>query len=208
MPSSFDSHGSRLPSEDERAVLAQRGFALVRSWLPKAVSAELKRELRAGRRDALEDLPDARASLAAWFGGALRDAECELGAVVAGDPTVGTWRQEYGCVVRAGELRPLRLAALIGLGASSAQRLELEIRPGSHRAGRLAHRVRAGVSSVLPDRAPAQTQWAESGDYPTLGFELGPGDALFLQANLLHRLLPAPGPNPREFAVARFDVDA
>lgn len=201
VPPPPDPEAPRGPSEPERAALGERGFALVRRWLEPSAVEWLGRGLRAGQRNVVLELPGVRAALEDWFGGALQVAECELGAVLARDPHSGGWRQEYSCVLEEAELRPLRHAALIGFGSSAAERLEVELSPGSHHTGRLVHRQRAGVSAALPERAHARLL-----EKPAISFELGPGDALLFHANLLHRLLPAPGPRPREFFVARFDV--
>lgn len=188
----------RRPGDDERAALAQRGFALVRGWLAAEPLARLHGELRAGRRVALVELNGSQAALEAWFGGTVRATECELGAVQGSARALDAWRQEYGCVLRDGELRPLRHAAWIGLAGF----LEVEVALGSHGMGRMAHRHRAGASAMPPERA--RTALAE---FEPLSFELAPGDALLFHANLLHRVLSAPGDGDGAYAVTRFDVE-
>lgn len=101
------------------------------------------------------------------------------------EPRVGgawAWHQDYGYWYQNGVLFPLLCSVFIAVDRATKENGCLQVLKGSHLAGRVEH-VLAG------DQAGADLQRVEelSKRLELVHVEMEPGDALFFDANLLHR---------------------
>lgn len=101
------------------------------------------------------------------------------------DPREGgawRWHQDYGYWYENGLLYPDLVSAFVALDPATRENGCLQVARGSHRLGRLDHRLsgeQAGADPVRVEEVLARLEVVHA--------ELAPGDALFFHANLLHR---------------------
>jgi ectoine hydroxylase-related dioxygenase (phytanoyl-CoA dioxygenase family) len=93
------------------------------------------------------------------------------------------WHQDYGYWYKNGCLFPLMASCMVALDRSTRANGCLQVLRGSHRMGRIEHRVIAGEQvGADPERVEQAMRRLE-----LVYCEMAPGDALFFHCNLLHR---------------------
>jgi len=111
------------------------------------------------------------------------------------EPKMGgawAWHQDYGYWYQNGVLFPLLTSVFIAVDRASKENGCLEVLKGSHRAGRVDHVLTGDQAGADPARVSELARRLE-----LVHVEMEPGDALFFDANLLHRSGPNHSDQPR-----------
>lgn len=91
------------------------------------------------------------------------------------------WHQDYGYWYKNGCLRPDLITVFIALDPCVKENGCLQVVKGSHRCGRIDHKLIHGQTQADPERVQEILK-----HFPLFYAELQPGDALFFHSNLLH----------------------
>ena len=111
------------------------------------------------------------------------------------DPKVGgawTWHQDYGYWYQNGVLSPLLCSASIAVDRATRENGCLQVVRGSHQLGRIDHVLTGDQAGADMERVNEALKRFE-----LVHVEMEPGDALFFDANLLHRSGPNHSDQPR-----------
>ena len=92
------------------------------------------------------------------------------------------WHQDYGYWYQNGVLFPLLTSVFIAVDPANRDNGCLQVLKGSHHAGRINHTLTGDQAGADRDRVDYLQQRLE-----LIHVEMEPGDALFFDANLLHR---------------------
>ncbi len=93
-----------------------------------------------------------------------------------------TWHQDYGYWYQNGVLSPNLVSVSIAVDAATKENGCLQVVKGSHHYGRLNHSLTGDQAGADMERVKEILKRNE-----LVHVEMGPGDALFFQSNLLHR---------------------
>ena len=93
-----------------------------------------------------------------------------------------TWHQDYGYWYQNGVLSPNLVSVSIAVDAATKENGCLQVIKGSHHYGRLNHSLTGDQAGADMERVKEILKRNE-----LVHVEMGPGDALFFQSNLLHR---------------------
>ncbi len=111
------------------------------------------------------------------------------------EPRIGgawAWHQDYGYWYQNGVLFPLLTSAFIAVDRATRENGCLQVLKGSHLAGRMDHILTGDQAGADPERVKEMIKRLE-----LVYVEMEPGDALFFDANLLHRSDPNRSEHPR-----------
>ncbi|KAK2158235.1 hypothetical protein LSH36_174g03057 [Paralvinella palmiformis] len=92
------------------------------------------------------------------------------------------WHQDYGYWYKNGCLRPDLITVFIALDRCVKENGCLQVVKGTHRCGRIDHKLIHGQTQADPERVEQILK-----HFKLRYAELEPGDALFFHSNLLHR---------------------
>ena len=111
------------------------------------------------------------------------------------EPRIGgawAWHQDYGYWYQNGVLFPLLTSVFIAVDRATRENGCLQVLKGSHLAGRIDHILTGDQAGADPERVKELVKRLE-----LVYVEMEPGDALFFDANLLHRSDPNRSEHPR-----------
>jgi len=111
------------------------------------------------------------------------------------EPRVGgawAWHQDYGYWYQNGVLFPLLTSAFIAVDSATKENGCLQVLKGSHLAGRIDHVLTGDQAGADLERVRELEQRLE-----LVYVEMEPGDAIFFDANLLHRSAQNHSDHPR-----------
>jgi ectoine hydroxylase-related dioxygenase (phytanoyl-CoA dioxygenase family) len=92
------------------------------------------------------------------------------------------WHQDYGYWYQNGVLWPLLTSVFIAVDPATRENGCLQVIEGSHKLGRIEHVLTGEQAGADRDRVEEILK-----RLPLVYVEMAPGDALFFDANLLHR---------------------
>jgi ectoine hydroxylase-related dioxygenase (phytanoyl-CoA dioxygenase family) len=111
------------------------------------------------------------------------------------EPKVGgswAWHQDYGYWYQNGVLFPLLTSVFIAVDRATKENGCLQVLKGSHRAGRVEHILTGDQAGADLERVNELARRLE-----LVYVEMEPGDAVFFDANMLHRSDQNRSENPR-----------
>jgi hypothetical protein len=111
------------------------------------------------------------------------------------EPRIGgawTWHQDYGYWYQNGVVFPWLTSVFVAVDKATTENGCLQVLKGSHHCGRIEHILTGDQAGADKDRVAEIEKFC-----PLVHVEMDPGDALFFDANLLHRSDQNRSENPR-----------